>query len=90
MVFKFISVELNLLRVLLLGLGDELGVVDGGWWQALLRRGLLLQVAATVDWYNAPGSTLQVVHFLLARGALLPSGSASSAQPLAHLQRSAH
>ena len=35
-VFKLISVELNLLGVLLLGLGDELGVIDGRWRQALL------------------------------------------------------
>ena len=41
-VLKLISVELDLLGVLLLGLGDELGVVDGEWRQTLLRRRLLL------------------------------------------------
>ena len=35
-VLQLISVELDLLGVLLLGLGDELGVIDGGWRQTLL------------------------------------------------------
>lgn len=59
-VLKLICVELDLLGVLLLGLGDELGVIDGGWRQTLLGRRLLLQVAAAVDWYGAPGPTFQV------------------------------